>query len=482
MRIIYSLKVTDINASIEKLEGNGIGMSKIYENTFNGDLLVLQNKDLKDFGSKSIKNITLGFMFTLMTFDFLYLPYILPSIGAVLLYTGFRDLRRANKEINLAWKFSIINMIYQVLNLIYWNTPLNVNVRGIGILVFISTVFHLSFLIIFSSGIKNIFNQNQIILEKDPILRIIIWRIVVIILAVTELGQIWFIAMPIIIYYFYIFRCLYKLSYVFEKINCIHSTENKMLSNKKILFGYMLFCALIVVVCCLFSNHINLDSNEVVSVKEFGIRNTLIDKGIPREIVKDIEDDDIANLKDIVNIETFSEELLFNSSSENKLKVTSIFIELKYNKMFAIEYFNWGEGGPYWQDGFEVTNTWPLELINGKLLYDKDGINYCAKIPRLSGGMVTSIDIFGDERQEEKITGAINYPYKSQKQRGYIMYKIVIPEGTITGANLVNYMHYNHPFRIPYVEVEKKSLMFSDKLRQHYTNFSTKLSSELSGN
>ncbi len=32
----------------------------------------------------------------------------------------------------------------------------------------------------------------------------------------------------------------------------------------------------------------------------------------------------------------------------------------------------------------------------------KDGVNYSAEIPRLNGGMVTSRDIFRDERQEEK--------------------------------------------------------------------------------
>lgn len=39
----------------------------------------------------------------------------------------------------------------------------------------------------------------------------------------------------------------------------------------------------------------------------------LIDKGVPVEIVKDIADEDISNLKNIVNIEVFKENLIFNS-------------------------------------------------------------------------------------------------------------------------------------------------------------------------
>lgn len=247
----------------------------------------------------------------------------------------------------------------------------------------------------------------------------------------------------------------------------------------------MLFSTFVVGVCCVFSNHISLDSSEVISVKEFGFRNTLIDKGVPIEIVKDIEDEDISKLKNLINIETFSEDLKFNSILNDfgiDVQVTTIFFELYGNEMYAIEYFNWGEEGPYWQDGFDISNTRPLKVINGRLLYEKDGVNYSAEIPRLNGGMVTSRDIFGDERQEEKITGAINYPYKSQKQRGYIFYKIDITQESLAGTNIVNYMHYNHPFRIPYTEPEKKIIMFSNKLRQHGTNFSTNLSKELFSN
>lgn len=454
-------------------------MSKFDDEYFNDDSIGLEEKDLNRFWHESMKNITLGFMFAVMTFNFLWLQYILPTIAAVFLYIGFRDIRKENKELNIAWIFSIINLVLHISNLIYVSTPLNTNSKNIGMIVFISTTFQITFLIIFRKGINKIFAKENIVLKKDPILWIIIWRIVVVILAISELGQIWIISVPIIIYYFYIFRSIYKLSYNLETINYMHSEKSIKINKKKFLYTYMIICIFIVGVCCVFSNHIKLDSIEVIPVKEFSIRNMLIDKGVPLEIIKDIVDEDINILKDIINVETFSEDLNFNSSLENNLKVTSIFIELKDNEMYAIEYFNWGEEGPYWQDGFAISNTWPLKLINGRLLYESDGINYSAEIPRLNGGVVVSTDIFGDERQDNKIIGAINYPYQSKEQRGYVFYKINISKGTITGGNLVNYMHYNHPFRIPYTEIENENLMFSDNLRQHYTNFSTKVDIEL---
>lgn len=481
------------------MDSNDFQIDRFNENNLDELSMVLDEKDIKKFWHESMKRITLGFMFTVMTFDFLWLQYILPILGVTLLYIGFRDLRKENKALNIAWIFSIISMVLQVLNLIYINTPLNVNFKSIGIMAFISTAFQLSFLIIFRKGIRNIFNKTNIIPKSDPILGIIIWRVIVVISALTGLGQIWFISIPIIIYYFYIFRSLYKLSYDLETINYIPSRVTEIINKKKLFWVYAISCIFIVGVCCVLSNHIKLDSIEVIPVKEFKTRNMLIDKGVPVKIIKDIVDDDIAMLKNIMNVETFSEELKFNStldnirsrfntynstnkSSESNLEVTSIFIKLNNNEMYAIEYFDWGEGGPYWQDGFAISGSRPLELINGRLLYESEDINYSAKIPRLRGDMYTSTDIFGYERQDEKITGVINYPSNSKAQRGYVFYKIDVPIVITTGINIVNYMHYNHPFRIPYTEVENENLMFSDHLRQHSANFETKTSGELMGN
>lgn len=81
---------------------------------------------------------------------------------------------------------------------------------------------------------------------------------------------------------------------------------------------------------------------------------------------------------------------------------------------------------------------------------------------------------FGGERQENKITGVMNYPSKYKEERRYVFYKIHIQKGTISGSNIVDYVHYNHLFRIPYEEVEKKSLMVGDNLSQYATNFRTK--------
>ena len=443
---------------------------------------------------KSMRNITVGFIFTVMTFNFLGLQYILPTLGVGLLYIGFHDLRNENKALNVAWIFSVINMVLNVLNLIYINTPMSVNFKSSNTIVFIFTIFEVSFLLIFREGLKMIFEKEDINPTRDPLLSMVIWRIIVLICAITQLGNAWFIFIPLLFFYFYIFYSLYKSSDDLVGINYSPSKVNWRISSRKLVWRYTLSCAFIVIICCLASNNIKLDSTEFIIADFSEKRDKLIDLGFPNDILKDISDEEVDILQEAVFVESFKELLMFDYKEEiiesnlgvtttekpgkNNLEATSIYVELKDNRMYGIEYFEWKDGNAYWHDGFAISGSERLELINGRLLYEKSRINYFAPIPRLKGGIITESDLFGYENQSDKITGAVNYPFGSYRQRGYVFYRLDIRKDVWTGCTLLNYTHYSNPFRIPYSEAEQNKLMFSDNLRQHYTNFKTKACSE----
>ncbi len=125
-------------------------------------------------------------------------------------------------------------------------------------------------------------------------------------------------------------------------------------------------------------------------------------------------------------------------------------------------------------DGFTISGSERLELINGRLLYKKNGTSYSSTIPRLKNEMISESDCFGSERESEKIAGAVNYPFGSERQRGYVFYQLDIRKGVWAGCNIFNYIHYSNPFRSSYEETERKTLIFINKRRQHSENFITK--------
>lgn len=438
-----------------------------------------------------IKDITWGFIFTMMTLNFRGLQYILPIIGAGLLYIGFYDLRKENRELNNAWIFSIINMLANILSLIYGNTPLSVNFRNNTIMIIALTVFHVSFLIVFRKGLKKVFEKGDIRPRKDPILRMIIWRVSILVFAITELGKLWFISIPVILFYFYNFILLYKVCKELEKVKFENLNNTVRLKSKNHVLKYIIGCIFIFILCSLVSNHIRLNSEEFTFPKTSQTRDMLVNMGLPEEIIKDISDSEVDMLKDATYVDVSSEMLMFDSKEktvkekfgtyktiqepgEINLKSTIIYVELKDDSMYGIEYFQWVGGNAYWHDGFKITGTEKLELINGKLLYEKNGTNYSATIPRLKNEIISESDWFGNENQFKAIAGAVNYPFGSDNQRGYVFYRLNMRDRVWAGSNILNYIHYRSPFRSPYEETENKNLMFDKKLRQHSFNFTTK--------
>ncbi len=75
------------------------------------------------------------------------------------------------------------------------------------------------------------------------------------------------------------------------------------------------------------------------------------------------------------------------------------------------------------------------------------------------------------------ITGALSYPFGSEHQGGYVLYRYTVMVDSdvySTHANL-SYVHLSSPLHIPYENTEDLILRgeytFVDRLQQHYTNY-----------
>ena len=89
---------------------------------------------------KPLNNITWGFILSLFTLNFAYLQYILPTIGIILIYLGFRSLRNENKWFRICLIYSSFYLLlYPVLVLFdispLWNDDYSV-MLGIILTIF----------------------------------------------------------------------------------------------------------------------------------------------------------------------------------------------------------------------------------------------------------------------------------------------------------------------------------------------------------
>lgn len=306
-----------------------------------------------------INCIAIGFAFTVITFNFFWLQYILPVIGVALLYLGFRALHKENKWLNAGWIFSIINALLYIAKLIYTCTPLNTKFDNAYIILFVLTGFELCFIFIFRHGLKLLAKKGNIKLKRDPILGLLVWKILMIISVITGAGGLWWVLIPLMIFYFYTIYSSGKLAEEFGELPFEPMDETGKTISKKIIIGYGLVCVLIVSICCVPFYHIELEETELKTSNTQELREVLVEKGFPKDIIKDISDNEIMLLKNPIYVDSSSEILNYGYN----LEATSIYIELEDNSMYSVQYFNWKDGKAYWRDNFSVSCSEVLKLI-----------------------------------------------------------------------------------------------------------------------
>jgi len=435
-----------------------------------------------------INFITLGLFFTLLSIDFLYLQYILPPIGALFLYLGFRTLRKCNVGFRIAWMIVTVQLFFQLVQLVTMASPVYTVYQNISNSSMASIIYQIVILLVLRYAIRDIFQKNKITPLQDPIILGIIW---IVVNAVCEYLQIKgnnFLFAFLMVFLLKILFALNKVGVALDDVTDLFVKAPVILSNKALVKLYLIGGFVLVLGCCIAFNHIILDSSKQITITDSDTRTKLIELGFPKEVMKDITDKDIDLLNEAIKVNVSSETLSFKPDSltlllgnigkntnttieKCNMKASTVYIELPNNLIYVIVHFNWMNQKVNWQDGFTIWGADKIDLLNGVLLYWKSQKEYTAPIPRLKCETAKLNSFFG-EMESKQISGAVSYPFHSENQRGYIFYKYQLDEKNLYGRNCLNYIHYTQPFRFPYEETEKRIMldMFNDQIRQHFSD------------
>lgn len=435
--------------------------------------------------SQPILYIFWGYILSYFTLNFLYLQYLLPTIGVILLYLGFHSFRRENRWFYISWILVAIKLILHFIQLILNATPINIFKDGQIVLPVILVAYQITLILIFRSALRTVYKKADLTENHDPLLSVAIWTIIIAVCTMTPLIYSWiliiavlFFCLMIILSFYLTANDLNRLTYSFNK-PCI----SKMQKVNALI--YFLSCLIFVAVSCIYFNHIQLEEVKRVPIARSYIREKLMKLGFPENVLLDIADNDLEMLDDVILIDSFEETLEFNSpqlrtnysyhkTGVDRLYATTVYLEMPDNLVYVFVHFNWKDKKAYWQDGFTIWGDESIDLLNGTLLYEKDSEEFYAPIPRIKCEEVTSYSMFVAE-ENRQISGAVNYPFGSNNQRGYVLYQVQLPEEQWITNNIMNYVHHSHPFQYPYKRTEELMLRgtysFNDTLKQHYTLF-----------
>lgn len=415
-----------------------------------------------------IGRIAAGMALTGITLNFLYLQYLLPTLGAALQYLGFRTLRRSGPAFRIAWGLSLVELVWHAVWLMLSASPWRLEGMTAYALGLAGMAVQIARLLLLRAGLQDVCRRAEVEPKGDPLRAAVIWQVLIAVLAFSPLAQSWLAAIPMIIAFVLIIQSLERVGGSLGGAGYCFVDAPVRVSSGVMKWGYLLGCFALVLLTSTVVNHPQLDAQPVPAQGEAETRQALTALGLPEEVLADLSDEHVRALEGALRVDVQQEMMSFYSSTTtetqkadadaNRLCSYIIYIELPDSRMAVLNYFDWQQGGAYWGDavmlGWQDTYEYLTGQIGGALLYEKNGQAYTAPIPRLNNGVVTTTDWFSGIQSYPRITGTVSYPFGAQNQRGYVLYILQLRDlgywGRLNGNTSITYRHRLQPFSLPY--------------------------------
>ena len=429
---------------------------------------------------KIIAGIALGGI----TFNFLALNYILPTIGFVLLVLGFRNLHSENSWFKLAYICSVLRLIIQVPQLILNATVYSGYLQGsIGkVMLYCSCALKMLMLFAFWMAIDKVQEKAGIKEKSFSAGALFLWHSLTLIAAVMGLNSI-LVGIIMVVAFIMIIRNLISLSRLMG-INGYLITAAPVKVGDNVL-AEILAGVIIAGIACgyIFFADYNMDWKpvEIGACSSDEIYGRLLSLGYPEEQLKDLSPEELKLLRDADCVFFETDEQPLNNGVEKTEHYDGgmqIYTEypVKELKMthVAVRIAGDGKNGELWRvihhfaldDDLKMKGTanlqlWGLEStkgwsgpqdLSGRLLCCQSGQDVTAEYQYIGNKSYTSTDLFGILRAVSSCMCDFSMPAKATDRRGYVAYT----SGQTANGYLLN-AWFNYTHQLGYVQYPVKS-------------------------
>lgn len=422
---------------------------------------------------KSVIRVLTGLALTSVTLNFLYLNYILPFVGMVLLLLGFRSLRRENSWFRLCWMASIFRLAGQMFSLILNATIYHTLIPTAALTALSATGVSLQLIQMAALwlGLRRVRTKAGLVPGSGSALAMLIWYLLIIVLGLSGYNGL-LAGLAMVICFFCIIRCLYKLFAELDEAGYAITPAPVRVNDVWLKGGItaILFAGL----ACgyLFLNSYPMAWSEVDIIqngKADEISAELLELGFPAEVLADLTEEDILACEGAtevfsqitehsiygtrqVNERTDNALHVYNIIDFNDFRVTEIAVKLptEQETWKLIQHFEWTVSPEFY--GTESIFMWPTSHIldglawniesqfSGQVLYDADGVTYASPFHKIT--------MYGSERHElfyhygtDLVDAAFSFPSDGERHRGYISYNAAeLNDGYIIDS-WFNYVH-----------------------------------------
>lgn len=426
---------------------------------------------------QAMGRIVWGIGLTSFTLNFLYLQYLLPAVGVVLLWLGLRPLRRENRWLGLCWALSLYRLAAFFLNAVWDGTILNA-ILPLHWLRYVSAGLLLLQYFALWRGLRAVRAKAGAEPSARAAGALVIWACLVAALGLVEAGG-WLIGLPVLIAYIAILVQLSRLPALLEDTGYAVEAAPSPVSDRAALRVW--FTALMV---CVLAGALLLgrypmswtpaETGEQAELAETSAH--LAQLGFPAQVLSDLSADDLAACAGALRVEADEDQHPFNAGREVRstqggvthirteydvyeLKLTSVAVELPGGRWKVIHHFLW-QADPGIR-GTECIQLWTtdrsldgwrgLESLTGRLLYDRDGVTYTGDFYSLGRTAYGYDSLFFGYTSGSDPMAAFSLPRTGENCRGYVAYETEAVEAGWLLDSWINYTHQVSRLNYPLV-------------------------------
>lgn len=408
---------------------------------------------------RALKQLCWGLALTSITLNFLYLDYLLPTLGSVLVWLGFRSLRRQNAPFRTGYVLSWLMCLLRLVNLTLLATPVSQDGSLLlGLHLFGSLVNWMLYLCLWL-GLRGVFHQAQL----PPKTRSAGWLVVgyglLLGLALFSFGAL-LLVLPLLILWMLLLVGLFRTHRSLDQAGYAVRPAPVRVSNRWATLTWLGFTALSVVVALSLSLRLPMQGVEPLdtSTQHSQLRTQLQQLGFPAHLLQMLPDAQVEQLEGATYIEVDSGGNYAPDADIARLSMDVVEVMFSHAgeaRMYA--FFQWDtppehrmlEGIRLLPNVQQLAVPLQLDQPQGVLQWEEDGQSFQAPL----GTLFTSppeILLSTSPQWYQYADLTFSLPKEGEHIRGYVTWTL---RGFSTMTNLnaqVTYLHQESPLLYPW--------------------------------
>lgn len=391
---------------------------------------------------RPIRLIIWGILLTTVTLNFLNLDMLLPGVGLILMYLGFRPLRRENGGFRVCWVISILRLLLALAVDCVSATPFDDG--SLAMFFYIpSAILQLTQLFALRAGLARVFDRAGAERRLTSMNWLIVMQVLVALLGLMNVGEMGILGLALLILYVGIIVTLFKLPKALGDTGyALRNAPVRLGDLPSGIVGFSIF-ALLVAGAYFAGISMSVPASEPYVPNESTLQ-------LPEDAAELLTPAEAALFEDAVDIQyKFREPETLPDGT--KIQFCTAVAELPEQRLLILHYFRYLEGGPKYGDGFNCQMStqfirWDRpdtgsSQPTGALVYEQDGQTRRAPIRDLQGGYTVTHGILWDDAGD-RVSGNVYAPRDAENVRGYVLYMVRVQKDTpITYNCCINFLH-----------------------------------------